>query len=157
MKIGELLDMIDSDISEKVWICEDVKSEGFAVPVYKGDAILVPERFRELDVDHVEPSNFTLDIFYDADTFGKSATQRKDDGTFVIIHDDYGHIYGAKPVGAKYKSREDAAKAMRALVIADCKEYGVDADTYLYDIDEDDDYAFTPRGDDGAAYKIIEI
>lgn len=64
MKIGELLDMVRSDISERVSIIEDVRSEGYAVPVYEGEAVSVPDRLRELEVDHIAPSKFMLDVHY---------------------------------------------------------------------------------------------
>lgn len=73
---------------------------------------------------------------------------------FVLLYDKYGSLNGAKVYG-KYETWQPAFEAMRSLVRLDCLECDEPFDNYKpY---KDKDHAFTPKGDDGAAYKIIEV
>lgn len=79
---------------------------------------------------------------------------------FAIIHDDYGNIYEAEVVSKGHKTRQEAIDKMRELFDADCKEYGLDDNDINHYINEsryEYGYAFTPRGIEDAAYRIIEV
>lgn len=79
---------------------------------------------------------------------------------FAIIYDPYGSIYGAEVVSKGHKTMQEAIDKMRALFDADCKEYDLDDDDINYYLDEsryDAGCAFTPKGIEDAAYRIIEI
>jgi len=79
---------------------------------------------------------------------------------FAIIHDDYGNIYNAEVVSKGHETMQEAIDEMRALFDDDCEEYDLDDDDINYYLNEsryEYGYAFTPRGIEDAAYRIIEI
>ena len=79
---------------------------------------------------------------------------------FAIIYDAYGNIYDARVVSKGHESMREAKDRMRELVKADCEYCGLDAketDGYIFESMYNDDHAFTPRGTEDVAYKIIEI